>query len=201
VDVSLLHTGFHILGNDVANALVSREPLIRHDRKRPPNPLWNSYPTADGRWLLFVMIDPSNYWERFCRALGHPEWQTDARYAGDLDRAKHAAELAQEIEAELLRRPLADWGPVLDGAGLIWAPVRQLHEAIDDPQAAATGCFAEVAHPRAGSFQTVAPPFRIDGVDLAPKSAAPGLGADSESLLREVGASADEIAAITARRD
>jgi len=37
-DVSLLQTGFHILGTDVAYALALREPAKRHDRSRAPNP-------------------------------------------------------------------------------------------------------------------------------------------------------------------
>ncbi|HEU5323491.1 MAG TPA: CoA transferase, partial [Methylomirabilota bacterium] len=36
VDVSLLQTGFHILGSDVATALVTRQPLRRHDRRAAP---------------------------------------------------------------------------------------------------------------------------------------------------------------------
>ena len=69
VEVSLLQTGLHILGTDVANALVTREPTRRHDRRRPANPLWNSYPVKGGRWIMLVMVDPNAYWEPFCNAL------------------------------------------------------------------------------------------------------------------------------------
>lgn len=70
VDVSLLETGFHVLGNDVATALVTGEPPPRHDRSAPVNPLWNSYPVADGRWILLVMVEPDRYWPKLCQAIG-----------------------------------------------------------------------------------------------------------------------------------
>jgi formyl-CoA transferase len=69
VDVSLLQTGLHILGTDVSNALVTREPARRHDRRAAPNALWNSYPVAGDRWLLLAMINADRYWPQFCEAI------------------------------------------------------------------------------------------------------------------------------------
>jgi crotonobetainyl-CoA:carnitine CoA-transferase CaiB-like acyl-CoA transferase len=194
VDVSLLQTGFHVLGNDVATALVTRQPVRRHDRHTTPNPLWNSYPTRDDRWLLLVMIDPDPYWPKLCRALGRPEWTSDERWQDGLARARHAAPLVAELEALFRSRTLSDWTPVLDEAGLIWSPVRRIDEAIHDPQAHAMGYFYELEHASAGRFLTAGPPLRIEGVELGARHAASPLHADAEAVLREAGLSDDEIA-------
>jgi len=193
VEVSLIQTGLHILGTDVANALVTRAPAKRHDRRAPANPLWNSYPTADGRWLLLVMIDPEPYWPKLCRALGRDDLAGDARFADGFQRAAHAKELTGELEAVFLRRSLAEWRSILDGAGLIWAPVQRVDEVIDDPQVRAMGYVYEIEHATAGRFETVGPPFRIEGETLGARRAASPLHADAAEVLREAGLSEEEI--------
>jgi crotonobetainyl-CoA:carnitine CoA-transferase CaiB-like acyl-CoA transferase len=194
VDVSLLQTGFHILGTDISNALVTRAPARRHDRRATPNPLWNSYPVAGGRWLLLVMIEPDRYWPAFCRAIERPDLPEDARFADAWQRNKHCGELIEELESTFAQRTLEEWKERLDSAGLIWAPVNHVDEAIHDPQARAMGCFQEVDHPEAGRFETVGPPFRIDGCGLGARRAVSPLGSDATEILREAGFSDDEIA-------
>jgi crotonobetainyl-CoA:carnitine CoA-transferase CaiB-like acyl-CoA transferase len=193
VEVSLLQTGLHILGTDVANALVTRAPAKRHDRHAPPNPLWNSYPTSDGRWLILVMIDPDPYWAKLCHGVGRPELETDERFADGWKRMANSAVLVAELEAVFAKRTLADWRPILDAAGIIWAPVQRVEEAIDDPQARAMGYFYEIEHATQGRFETVGPPFRIEGEALGAHLAASPLHADARQVLKEAGLSDPEI--------
>ena len=200
VDVSLLQTGLHILGNDVANALVSGQSPRRHDRRRVLNPLWNSYPVAEGRWLLLVMIESNAYWPRLCEALDAPDLLDDPRFDSDRARSENATALVERLESIFAARTLGEWRPVLDRAGLIWAPVQSVDEAIRDPQARAMGYFPELDHPSAGRFETVAPPFRIEGTPLGPDRAAPDLDADAEEILREAGLAESEIAKLRAPR-
>jgi crotonobetainyl-CoA:carnitine CoA-transferase CaiB-like acyl-CoA transferase len=198
VEVSLLQTGLHVFGNDVAMALVTGQAVRRHDRRAPPNPLWNSYPVKDGRWLLLVMIEADRYWERLCHAISRPELLTDPRFQGFFDRTTHSADLVAELEATFRTRSLAEWTEVLDGAGLIWSPVRSLDEAIHDPQAEAMGYFYEVEHPQAGTFRTVGPPFRIEGMPLGARRAATPLNQDARVILAEAGLTPDEIESLLA---
>jgi crotonobetainyl-CoA:carnitine CoA-transferase CaiB-like acyl-CoA transferase len=193
VEASLMATGLHILGNDLATALVTQEPARQHDRKAPPNPLWNSYPVAGGRWLLLVMIEADRYWEPFCRAIGRPDLLEDERFNEFLTRTANSAALVAELEATFRERSLEEWEPILDEAGLIWAPVRRVEEAIRDPQARAMGYFYEIEHPEAGCFETVAPPFRIEGTALGARRAGPPLNADARAILAEAGLSQEEI--------
>lgn len=199
VEVSLLQTGLYILGCDFATALVAREPIKRHDRKATTNPLWNSYPTSDGRWLMLVMIDPTVYWPRLLAAIGRPELATDPRFEDPFTRAANGAALVAIVEAEFASRPLDEWRPKLDAAGLIWSPVNQVHEVLDDPQARAMGYFEDLEHPTAGRFESLAPPFKIDGVELGTRQTCSLLDADGEAVLREAGVDEDMIAKLRAR--
>jgi crotonobetainyl-CoA:carnitine CoA-transferase CaiB-like acyl-CoA transferase len=193
VDVSLLQTGLYVFGNDVANALVTRGPVRRHDRRTAPNPLWNSYPVAGERWILLVMIDAERYWPPFCAAIGRPDLRDDPRFADPFERTANARALVAELEAVFRTRSLEEWRPLLDAAGLIWSPVHTVEEAIRDPQARALGYFPELEHGRAGRFETVGPPLRIEGVPLGARRAASDLHADAAEILREAGLAPDEI--------
>ncbi|MDH3211290.1 MAG: CoA transferase [Myxococcales bacterium] len=193
VDVSLLQTGLHILGTDVANALVTRQPARRHDRRGTQNPLWNSYPVAGDRWLLLVMIQPDRYWPRLCEAIGRPDLLSDPRFEDAWKRLANCRELIATLEDTFAQRTLEEWGPVLDAAGVIWAPVNRVEEAVEDPEARALGYFYEVEHATAGRFETVGPPFRIEGADLGARRAAPPLHGDAREILREAGLSEAEI--------
>ena len=199
VEVSLLQTGLYILGCDTSMALVAREPLKRHDRERTANALWNSYEVKDGRWILLVMIDPTAYWPRLCDALERPDWMQDARFAEPFTRAKNASALIVEIADALAKRTLDEWRPRLDAAGLIWSPVNTLAETLDDPQARAMGYFEPLEHPTAGRFESLAPPFKLDGVALGSRKACSAVDADGEAVLREAGLDASEIAKLRRR--
>jgi crotonobetainyl-CoA:carnitine CoA-transferase CaiB-like acyl-CoA transferase len=195
VETSLLQTGFHVLSSDLATALVTREPVPRHDRHATRNPLWNSYETADGRWLLLVMIEPDRYWPALCGAIEAPELAADPRFAEPLPRMQHAPALVAELERRFRAEPLAVWAKRLDAAGVIWAPMQSVLEAIDDPQARAMGYVRTIDHP-AGPIESVGPPFRIEGSDVGVDRGASPVNADAHALFREVGLRDDEIDAL-----
>jgi crotonobetainyl-CoA:carnitine CoA-transferase CaiB-like acyl-CoA transferase len=191
VDVSLLQTGLNLLGVDIANTLVIREPVKRHDRKRAANALWNSYPVAADRWIMLVMIDADRYWPQLCGAIERPDLRDDERFAGGWERVANAETLIAELEATFASRTLEEWKPRLDAARIIWAPVMRVDEAIED--SIAKGYFRQVEHPTAGVFETLAPPFRIEGEDVGAKRAAPSLHADARDILAEAGLSEEEV--------
>ncbi|MDP6540573.1 MAG: CoA transferase [Planctomycetota bacterium] len=198
VDVNLMHIGFYMQGNDAAPTLTVREDPPPHDRRRPRNPLWNQYPTKDGRWLFLVMIESQRYWPALCRALGKPELLEDERFEDAIPRYRHREELTAILEDVFLTRSLAGWEAQLAGQPLIWAPVRTLEEATHDPQAHANGVFAELEHPEAGPFGSVTAPLTLSAHAMPGDRLGPELGADSTEVLREAGLEEEEIAAALA---
>ena len=196
VETSLLQTGLHVMGNDVALSLVTGTPVRRHDRTRAPNPLWNSYPVAEDRWILLVMIEADRYWEPLCKAIGREDLLADERFQDGFGRAENAEALIGELEATFQQAPLEEWKPRLNAAGLIWSPVQRLDETIADDQARAMGYFQGLEHPEAGPFETVGPPLRMTGVAVGATEPISPVDADRRAVLREAGLSEAEIDAL-----
>jgi crotonobetainyl-CoA:carnitine CoA-transferase CaiB-like acyl-CoA transferase len=200
VGVSLLHTGFYVLGNDVSCALATGQPPPPHDRRCARNPLWNHYATQDGRWLFLVMIESDRYWPAFCEAIGREALCGDTRFVDAVSRYRNAEDLCALLAETFAERSLAEWEQQLTGRPLIWSPVRTVEEALHDPQARATGVFTDVDHPVAGRYETVAPPVALSGYAMRGERPAPALGADTEAVLRSAGLAEDEIAAVLGKR-
>jgi len=194
VEVTLVGTGLWTVGSDLSGVLQTRRQPERHDRARPQNPLRNSYRCRDGKWLMLVMAQPDRYWPHLCRALDRPEWISDPRFDSLRKRSESSAALTAELDAIFGAADYAAFPPKLDAAGLIWAPVAELPDVIDDPTVRALGSFSPVTHPRLGSFETLSAPFRIEGADIAVRGPAPSPGEHTADVLAEIGFGDEEVA-------
>jgi len=195
VETNLMHTGFYIQGNDASCSLVAKQDPPRHDRRKPINPLWNHYPTKDGRWLFLSMIDADRFFGKLCAAIGRPELAEEERFTGMLNRLANSEEVTGHLIEAFASKTLAEWEALLDGHEFIWAPVRTLSEAVEDPQAHLNGMFPTVEHPTLGAFRTISAPVQLSGYAMASNRPGPALGAHSREVLAEAGLSATEIAA------
>ena len=197
VEVTLQRTGAWTIGADVSASLILEDQPGRIDRVRPGNPLFNSYETADGRWLMLVMPTGDRYWQPVCRALGREDWLEDERLATLMGRMQLTEELTPAIASVFATKTLAEWTPLLDAESLTWAPVAELPELIHDPQMEEMDAWSVIDGPQ-GSFRTLNTPFAIEGADVGPRGPAPKTGEHTHEVLSELGLSDDEIAQLAA---
>ncbi|MEN9807920.1 MAG: hypothetical protein RL756_2440, partial [Pseudomonadota bacterium] len=146
VEVTLQRTGIWALASDVNAALYDRQQPAKTSRQAPGNPIWNSYQCADGRWLVMIMPMAMQYWPSFCHTIGRPEWITDERFQNLLGLAQNGPQIVPELQAMFRAHDLGHWRGVLDGAGLIWEPVAELPEVVDDPVLREAGAFSMIIH-------------------------------------------------------
>lgn len=197
VDVSLQQTGVYTIATDVARTLVTKKQPPRFDRTRPENPLFNTYETADGQWIMLVHMTPDPYWPKLCAAIDEPTLGHDPRYATMEGRRLHGELLFQRIQARFRAHPMTHWAKKLDEHGLIWAPMVDVTDVVRDPQLRQAGAFAVINH-ELGPFETVATPFRVHGADIAVRGPSSPPGADTEAVLRDLGIDDERIADLAA---
>ncbi|MBX3707723.1 MAG: CoA transferase [Pseudomonadales bacterium] len=199
VEVTLQRTGIWALASDVNAALYDRAQPAKTSRKAPGNPIWNCYRTRDDRWLVMIMPMAMQYWPAFCRAIGREDWIADPRFGSLLGMAEHGPAIVPELEDLFRAHDLAHWRVVLDGAGLIWEPVAEVPEVVEDPVLREAGAFAMVIHPRAGAMEIVGTPFHIRGADVGVRGHAPDAGEHTREVFEAAGVPAERIEALITR--
>jgi crotonobetainyl-CoA:carnitine CoA-transferase CaiB-like acyl-CoA transferase len=140
-----------------------------------------SFRCADGRFLHITASD--QHWAPLCRALG---------LAVDESLATNAARLARRddvmamLTAALARLTRAEAVAALDAEDVPNGPVLAVDETLTDPHTAARGMVGRAARPDGGEVPALRVPYRFEGFDSPEPAALPGLGADTDRVLRDM---------------
>ncbi len=124
----------------------------------------NAYPCRDGD--IVIGANQDNLFQRFCEAIGKPEWASDARYRTHLARADRQAELDAMISEWTKRRSVAEVDALMVKAGVPAGPINRPNQILADPHVQARNAIHWEDHPELG---------RIPMQNVFPKlSATPG---------------------------
>jgi formyl-CoA transferase/CoA:oxalate CoA-transferase len=151
--------------------------------------------TRDGH--LIVAIFAEKFWGAFCRALGHPEWECDPRFATNRDRVAHRTALLPLVERAFAGRTTEAWLARLREEGVPAAPILSVDRVLADPQVHHRGMVTELHHGELGALPTLGTPIKIEGADKLGITPPPGLGEHTEETLKTLlGYPAERIAAL-----
>ena len=114
VSTSLLRHGVYTLSFDLAIALRFGASIGAADRTTMVNPTVNVYRDRDGRWFWLVGLEGDRHWPPLARAVGHPEWIQDPRFASLSDRAKNASVLIGLLDEIFATRSREQWRKAFD---------------------------------------------------------------------------------------
>lgn len=196
IRTSLVNTALWLMASDVSDAVVAPRKARSHERVHAPIPTLNCYRTADGRWLWLQVMVPDHQWPDLLGALDASWLDDDPRFKDGDSRALAAAsvEVVGILDRIFAGRTLADWGRRLSDHGLTWAAVRSVAEVVEDPEIRASSAFATVTDPDGTIRPTVNTPCTFVEATEPARSAAPAPGADSATILGEIGYGQADIA-------
>lgn len=200
VETSLLRTGVYSIGTDMAIQLRFGKLASTRPREQAVQPLANFFKTADDRWICLLVRTGDTDWPQIAASVGHPELVEDPRFDTGRNRRKNSAELVGIMDRAFGAMTYDEAAKALDEYDITWAPYQLPRDLVEDPQAEAAGCFVETPDGLGGAKRAPAGPARFEGYDTDPKGPAPSLGQDTDSVLAELGYSADEIAALRASK-
>jgi crotonobetainyl-CoA:carnitine CoA-transferase CaiB-like acyl-CoA transferase len=183
-DISLFETALAGL-NYVGTWAATREyqPPRRANSAHPSIVPFQNFPTADG-WVV-VACPKDHFWRTLCEAIERPDLAADDRYETFAGRDRHRDQLLAELDAVFAQRTTSHWLQRLAPHGIPCAPVNDVHQALDDPQARARAVVLEAPHERFGTVRTIASAVRVGG-EQKPAARAPQRGEHTHEVLERV---------------
>jgi crotonobetainyl-CoA:carnitine CoA-transferase CaiB-like acyl-CoA transferase len=196
IDVSMLEASLAFLTTQIADYTVAGHHQPQAGNQAISRKVTANLFRAKDSFLLLAVNDDRQY-QALMTALGRADVLEDPRFGDWFLRKEHETALRAIIEAALASEDAKVWERRLNDAGAPCASIWKIEEIIDHPQIAARGVIQTVDSPygplrlMGSGFQMVHGGGRLDRL-------APLPGADTDSVLAEIGYSADRIAALRA---
>ncbi|OGA14182.1 MAG: hypothetical protein A3H32_18095 [Betaproteobacteria bacterium RIFCSPLOWO2_02_FULL_63_19] len=149
---------------------------------------------ADRKIVAIQVSSIEKFWHALLRAIERTDLNDDPRFKDRPGRITNFQSLIDVLRPLFAARPRAHWMERLNAEDVPCAPVLSVPEAIDDPEVRHLGMFHDLEHPRYGRMKTLRRAVRINGERERNALPPPALGEHTESVLRELGFTPEEIA-------
>jgi crotonobetainyl-CoA:carnitine CoA-transferase CaiB-like acyl-CoA transferase len=157
---------------------------------------YGAFPTRDGQTVVLGTTNDRE-WQRVAREIiDRPDLADDPRFATNPGRCAHRDILDEAIGSWCAQHDLAFIQKTADDAGIGNSRYNLPSEVVVHPQLTARDRWRIVSTPK-GDIQALRPPPVIAGFEQ-PMGAVPGLGEHTDSVLAELGLTAEEIGGLRA---
>jgi crotonobetainyl-CoA:carnitine CoA-transferase CaiB-like acyl-CoA transferase len=195
VDVSLLGVAAWVMSPDINAAMQYGRDLPKiGGGGGARSAVAGTYETSDGKYVTLMMWqDEARFFPLFARAAGYEDLLDEPRFATPEARAESMDALVDEVRRRFATRSRADWVARLSGSECIWGLNQSPIDIPDDPQVRANGYIMDIERRDGTVFRAVGAPVLFDGEAPSARHPAEELGAETERVLREAGATTEEL--------
>jgi crotonobetainyl-CoA:carnitine CoA-transferase CaiB-like acyl-CoA transferase len=194
VHTSLLEAQVFMLDFQASRWLLAGEVAGQAGNDHPTGIPTGVFPTAD-RPITLAASSP-RLWERFCEALGRPDWKNRPEWSTGEGRSRDRAAINQSIGEVTRQASSLHWIDTFDAAGIPCGPINTIDQVFEDPQVQHLGLARPVDHPRLGAQRMVGTPLNFSGIEDRIRRPTADAGEHTDAVLAELGYDADAIAAL-----
>jgi len=194
LDLSLFDVGVHLMSHWITNhGLTGEDPVRMGTGNSILFPL-RVFETRTKPIYIAGTNDP--FWKILCKALGCEEWLADARFATNEGRVSHRAILEPMMERHFAEHTCEELLEILLPAGMPCSAVQKVSDLMDNEHAKARGSIVEYDYPGLGPVKAASNPIKLSEAPLEVRRLAPRVGEHTIEIMRGVGFSDPEIAAL-----
>ena len=185
VQTSLLEAMLYMMDFQTSRWTIEGEIPQQAGNFHPTSIPTGVYRTKDGH--INIAVFGGKIWERFCEALGAPEWIGDERSKTKAARSVHRAWLNADIEKRLAAHGSDHWIAKLNEAGVACGRINNMKEAFEEPQVKHLGILKTVVSPHLGEQRLMGQPVTLSRTPSTIARATPRRGEHSDEVLLEIG--------------
>lgn len=197
IDLAMLDVMVATIANQGMNYLVSGKTPQRMGNKHPNIQPQDVFQCTDGQMVLAVGND--GQFASFCQAMNRPDLASDPRFTTNSSRVVNLVALMEILVEEIGKRSRGECIEALRAHGVPCGPINTIPEILAEPQIIHREMLQYLPHPTAGKVPQIVSPLRLKQNPLAFNDAPPLLGADTQAVLKEIGVTPEQYAALLAR--
>jgi crotonobetainyl-CoA:carnitine CoA-transferase CaiB-like acyl-CoA transferase len=182
IDIAMHDAALGGLPNQLGPVFAERRaPVPKHERSTGGAGFYHLYRTRDGRHIALGGQE-MKFVQNLLQALG----RLDLASLAERGPGPHQQPLIDYLAGVFRGKSQAEWIAWFRGRDICFAPVNDLREAVDDPQAQARMILRDAA-----GREHLGPVIKFREEPARPNLAAPALGADTAAILAELGLGGD----------
>jgi crotonobetainyl-CoA:carnitine CoA-transferase CaiB-like acyl-CoA transferase len=181
VDVGMLDSTAALLTYQAGIYFATGATPGRMGNRHPTIAPYETFAGSDGDFVVAVGNDEQ--WRRFCRILGLNGLAADERFATNSARVRNYDALRPLLVDRMRSRKRAEWVRQLKADGVPCGSVREVGDALEDPQLDARQMIETVDHVTAGAVRVLGVPIKLSATPGGVRSAPPALGQHTDRIL------------------
>lgn len=198
VSTSLLQAQIFMLDFQASRFLTEGVVSKQAGNNHPTSIPTGVFKTKDG--YLNIAVAGAVIWERFCSAVGRPEWVTSADYKTGKLRLQNRDTLNAEIDKVTATKSSAQWVEIFNKVGVPCGPIYSIDQVFADPQVQHLGIAQESARSDGSRLGLVGQPFKLSRTPSKIAARPPNLSEHTDEVLKEFGFAEKDIAELRAAK-
>ncbi|MFK7888448.1 MAG: CaiB/BaiF CoA transferase family protein [Gammaproteobacteria bacterium] len=190
---SLYESTAFLVGQHMAQMAVLGEPAQPMPTRISAWAVYDIFKSSEGE-SVFVAVVSDGQWQTFCKTFDLGDIGSDPALATNAARVAARDRIIPRVSEVLQQHSKDELMRALDDCGLPYAPIARPQDLFDDPHLVESGGLLPVTTVNGNPTHLPALPVEMNGDRLGVRKDVPTPGQDTDTVLREMGLSAEDIA-------